>query len=364
LFETYLDDQLGFFGQTNDPCLLVDGTTQNQNLIDNCASIGITAANAPTLGAGSSGSIRTFGSESQTAQDLILTRFGQDTLDLYNDLTGGPGGLKPEESETFTAGIVFSPTFADLRIAIDYYEVEIENQITRLSAAQVLSGCYAGVSFPNTFCALVQRNPGTAPGTSAFQVTEIIAPIINLDSQEQSGIDLEVRYEKGFTFGDLTIEGSVNWAFERYINLFGADLDTGVADNDFNGSIGFPNVVGDVDIRLDRGDFTYTWFTRYVGHQDNNRFSTNDFNLPLGYFGRTGFYDVDTEAIFYHGASVRWEGDTWILAAGIDNIFDEHPPAVSGASGIVTTVGGNVPINATGYDVRGRRGFVSISKSF
>jgi iron complex outermembrane receptor protein len=361
LFETYLDDELAFFSQLNDPCNNVDVTT-NQNLIDNCAAVGITTANINQVGNGSSGSIRTFGSASQTVQDIILDRFDQDTLDLYNELTGGPGGLRPETSETFTAGFVFSPTFTDLRVAIDYYEVEIEDQITRLSAGQVLGGCYGAVNFPNTFCDLIIRNPGTAPGTNAFRITEVIAPIINLDSQQQRGIDLEARYEKGFTFGDLIVEGSVNWALERYISVFGSELDTGVANDDFNGSIGFPNVVGNADIRLERGDFTYSWFIDYIGHQDNNRDFVADLNLPANYFGLQGLYDVETEAVFYHGASVRWEGDTWTFTAGISNLFDEHPPAVS--SGQVTTVGGNTPVNATGYDVIGRRGFIEVSKTF
>lgn len=361
LFETFLDDQLAFFSQLNDPCNNIDVTT-NQNLIDNCAADGITLANINQVGNGASGSIRTFGSDSQTAQDIILDRFDQETLDLYNELTGGPGGLDPETSETFTIGAVFSPTFTNLRVALDYYEIEIEDQITQLTSGQVLSGCYGAVNFPNTFCNLIQRNDGTAPGTNAFRITEVIAPIINLDSQSQSGFDLEVRYEQDFTFGDLTIQSSVNWATERFINVFGAEFDTGVANNDFNGSIGFPNVVGNADVRLDRGDWTYTWFVDFVGHQDNNRFFTADLNLPAGYFGQEALYDVETEAVFYHGASVRWETDEWSITAGISNLFDEEPPAVS--SGQVTTVGGNVPVNATAYDIRGRRGFVSVSKVF
>lgn len=66
----------------------------------------------------------------------------------------------------------------------------------------------------------------------------------------------------------------MNWALERYINVFGSDFVSGVEDNDFNGTIGYPSVVGDANIRLDRGDWTYSWFTNFVGRQDTTATST------------------------------------------------------------------------------------------
>ncbi|HBJ42213.1 MAG TPA: hypothetical protein DDZ20_16120, partial [Hyphomonas sp.] len=72
-------------------------------------------------------------------------------------------------------------------------------------------------------------------------------------------------------------------------------------------------------------------------------------------------YKVFTEAQFEHGASVRWTGDTWTITGGIRNIFDEAPPQVSD---IIQTSAGNTPLSATAYDYRGRRAFVSVSKTF
>lgn len=360
LYELFLEDQLAFGSQENDPCTFINQTT-NQNLINNCAAVGITLANINQVGNGSSAQIRTFGGQSTIAQELILDRFGQTVLDQYNAFTGGPDGLRSETGETFTAGFVFTPSFADLNIGIDYYEVLIEDQITQLSAGQVLGGCYGQPVFPNVFCNLQLRNPGTAPGTNAFRISEVIAPIINLDKQEQRGIDLEVRYEHDFNFATMTIDASVSWSLERVIDLFGADFDAGLVDNDFNGTIGFPSVVGDADIRFDRGDWTLFWAIDYVGRQDDNRFFTNDLNSPSNYFGLQGQYKVFTEAQFEHGLSLRWQGDTWTITGGINNLFDEEPPQVSD---LVTTSAGNTPLQSTAYDIRGRRAFVNVSKTF
>lgn len=330
LFELFLDNQTGFQSQTAIDVCVDWGESTNQNIRANCAAAGIPDN---YTGAGSSALIST---------------------------SGGGDSLESETGETFTAGIIYTPTFADLNIALDYYEIELNDQITTLSGAQIVGGCYGGTTFPNDFCNLLDRNSGTNP-TAPFSITEVRASTLNVDSQQQRGLDLTVRYENEFNFGSVVFDANVNWALERYINVFGSDFNIGVNDLDFNGIIGFPSVVGDASVRLDRGDWTYTWFTNYVGRQDNNRNFANDLNEPSSYFGLQGLYKVHTEAEFRHGASIRWQGDTLSITGGIRNIFDEQPPQVSD---IITTSAGNTPLQGTGYDIRGRRAFVSVSKTF
>ena len=334
LFELFLQEQTGFQGQTAvDPC--IDwGNSSNPNIQANCAAAGI-----PSDYIGGSSSA------------LIIE-------------SGGGDLLESESGNTFTAGIVFTPTFAPLNIALDYYEIEINDQITSLSGAQVVGGCYAAATYPNDFCNLFDRATGGVDGND-FSVDNVQAPTLNVDSQQQRGIDLEVRYEHDFNFGTLTIDGSVNWALERYINVFGSDFVSGVSDNDFNGTVGYPSVVGDMLVTLERGDWTYSFFSDFVGRQDDNRYYTADLNTPqqyVGAFPNEVMYKAYTEAQFVHGASIRWEGDTWTFAGGVRNIFDEHPPAVS--PDVVATSAGNVPLNATAYDVLGRTFFTTISKRF
>jgi len=327
LFELFLKNQTGFQSQTAvDPCINW-ADNNNPNIQANCAAAGI-----PDNYSGAGNSSAT-----------IITN-------------GGGDELESETGDTFTAGLIWTPTFADLNIAVDYYEIEIQDQIARLSGRQIVASCYAVTAFPNDFCDLFERDPGT------FKIDNVAAPTVNVDSQQQSGIDLEVRYTSEFNFGTLIFDGSVNWALERYIDVFGSDFEAGIGNNDFNGTIGYPSVVGDASVRLDRGDWTYTWFTSFIGRQDDNRFYADDYNDPQDYFGLSGLYKSYTEAQWTHGLSARWEGDTWSITGGINNIFDEHPPQVS--PDLVQTSAGNTPVNATGYDFRGRRAFVSVSKTF
>ncbi|MEH6696686.1 MAG: TonB-dependent receptor [Hyphomonas sp.] len=127
--------------------------------------------------------------------------------------SGGGAALESETGDTFTAGIIFTPTFSDLNIALDYYEIEINDQIAAIGAGQIVGGCYGTNTFPNDFCDLLVRNP--AGDLSEFSIDSVSAPILNVDSQSQRGLDLEVRYTNEFDFGTLTVEGSVNWALER-----------------------------------------------------------------------------------------------------------------------------------------------------
>ena len=50
---------------------------------------------------------------------------------------GGAGFLKPETSTAFTGGIVFTPTFAPISIAFDYFNYEVRDQISELSASTI-----------------------------------------------------------------------------------------------------------------------------------------------------------------------------------------------------------------------------------
>ena len=330
LFETFLLDETGFIAQDRIDVCVNWGQTNNPNLQANCAALGI----PPTYSGG-------------TESALITTRGGGDTLES-------------ETGETFTAGFVITPVNSSLNIAIDYYEIELENELTTLSGRQIVGGCYSAATFPNEFCNLFDRAPATA--TQPFAINDIVTQVRNIDSRSQRGIDLELLYERDFDFGTIVLDSSISWNLERYINVFGADFIDGIANNDFNGTIGYPSISGDTTIRLERGDWTYAWFTDFVGRQDDNRYFTVDLNEPANYYGVPGLYKSYTEAQWRHGAAVAWEGDTWEFAFGVRNLFDEHPPQVSPE--VVQTSAGNSALRATSYDYLGRRFYTSISKRF
>ncbi|MEZ6012909.1 MAG: TonB-dependent receptor [Hyphomonas sp.] len=332
LFEQYLDAQTAFLGQTAiDPC--IDwGQSNNQNIQANCAAVGIPDDYA---GAGSSALI----------------------------VSGGNGdSLKAETSDSFTIGTVFTPTFADINIAVDYYEFEVSDQIGQLGAGNILTACYGGepANFAtNTYCDLFTRDLANGPGQ--FAIEQVNDYYLNINKQLQRGIDLDFRYEHEFKFGDLIIDGGGTWTLESLFQNFDPGTVVGFDNQDFNGTIGEPSFVGDARIQLDRGDWTYTWATDYIGRTSDARYA-DDNGVEEPYFGTVANFDYTAEATIYHHASVRWTGDTWQFTVGIRNIFDDAPPTVSNNG--VTALRGQVPLVGTQYDLRGRRAFFQVSKTF
>lgn len=329
LFELYLGNQTGFGGQLAiDPCINW-GTSTNAQIQTNCAAAGIPDNYG---GVGSSA--------------LIISG-------------GGAGFLTPETSEATTIGLIFSPTFMDFSLALDYFEIQVDNQVAQLGAGAILGGCYGGTNFPNAFCDLFTR--GTDPLLPNFlNVLTVNNNFINVNKQATRGLDLTARYEHEFTFGELTFDLAGTWTFEDETELFQGVA--GFATNDFNGSLGQPDFVADATVQFKRGDWTYFWSTDFVSRMSNDElFGGSQFNFRGTNGIVPGYFKQFNEPYMTHTASIRYRGDDWQAIVGVSNIFDEHPPFVS--TGTDNRLG-NASLSATQVDLRGRSGFVRLSKEF
>ena len=87
--------------------------------------------------------------------------------------SNGYTGLKNEKAKSWTAGVVFAPEWLNgLRVAADWYDIEITDVITALSPTDIITGCFDNPDFnandvpnANRFCSLVTRDPVTAAAT-------------------------------------------------------------------------------------------------------------------------------------------------------------------------------------------------------
>lgn len=332
LYELFLGNQSAFLSQLSiDPCIDWQNSS-NANIRTNCAAAGI-----PGNFTGGASSATVFSG-------------------------GGAGVLEPETSEARTFGVVWTPEFAALSVAVDFFEIEVYDQISQLGAASIVFSCYAGTTFPNNFCTLFDRADGTDP-ISPYAINNVRDSYLNINSQITDGVDLTVRYQHEFDFGDLTLDGQATWTNTDEVNLFDPSLPSNFDTNDFNGTIGDPEFVANGRIAFNRGDWTYNWFVNYIEGTSNQSLYSTDLTTQ-GYFGYSGtpYRDADIEGLFYHDASVRWTGDTLQILAGVSNVFGEEPPTLS--TGVGATRRGNVALSATQYDLRGRTGFVRVTKTF
>lgn len=332
LYELYLANQVGFQTQSAvDPCINY-GLGTDPNIAKNCASLGI-PNNFTGTGSG------------------------------VNIITGGGiGVLKPETSVAKTFGVILTPTQFDLSIALDYFDIDIKDEVSRFGAGSIAGACYGSPVFPNGFCNLLTRDPN--PASTDYQaLKEIRDSYLNLNRQLNRGLDLNVRYEHEFDFGTILAEVNGTWTFKDQVDLFQGGT-SGFATSDFNGSISDPDFTAGSRVSFTRGDFTYSWFSTFIARSSNDELFGND--SLAAYNGNSGPQIVRlkryAEATMYHDISVRYRNDSWTVTAGFDNVFDEHPPAISTGSG--STRMGIVPVFGTQYDLLGRTGFIQVQKKF
>lgn len=326
LYELYLADQSGFVSQLSiDPCINWQDSS-NQFIQKNCAAAGVPADYA---GAGPTAEV-TQG--------------------------GGKGFLKPETSRAKSLGFVWSPTFANLNIAVDYFDYHIKGEIQSLSGGNIVKSCYNKPVYPNNFCSMFSRNPGT--GTNPYNITDVHATYVNINQERDRGYDIQLNYAKDFSFGRLTLDGEWTYTMQHVQQVFSSSEASGFGINDFTGSIGNPHWVAIMNAGLKRGDWTYNWQGFYTSASSDWRFEDPVFT----YLGRP-----DTTEVIRMGGQVRHTVsatydyiDKMKITFGIRNLTDRTPPLVSGTIGTENLLG-NVPLAATQYDWFGRTYFARLN---
>lgn len=327
LFEQFLGNETSFATQRSiDPCFqwgqnLASGAI-SQTIATNCQADGVREDHAPAISA-----------------------------DVFRG--GGFGVLVPETSKNYTLGAVWTPEFADLSVALDYFDITITDEIATLSAAQIVSGCYASENFSNEpLCDFFNRNP-SGPGSDDSRITDVTATFINVNRQENSGLDLTVRYGHDTKWGRFDV--NTQWTHQlesKGLLLASDDIE------DFNGELGEPKTTGFFNLTFEPSDvWRVRWSVNHIGSTSNeDRFDRSNPNPTL--YGVPVTYKNETEATTYHGVSGEYNLDGgWTFRAGINNLFGEEPPAISFADS------GNSPIRSQ-YDYLGRTGFLNVTKKF
>lgn len=334
LYELYLAEQTSspLSARASDPCTLwgnaLEEGTISQRTADNCAADGL----PPDF--------------FFTVSPTVVTG-------------GGLGVLQAETSDALTAGFVWQPEFADLSLSVDYFDIEVKDEVSVIGALNITFGCYDSPFFPEEpLCDLITRAPldatgGIIPGS----ILEIRDSYINIAQQRNRGIDVLVRYAQETGWGLLTIDTQHTFQLEDTLAVF-----TGTAE-DLAGQAGHPDWVANLNTTLQRDLWSFFWGVSYVGETDNyESFGATD----VGWYGDERV-DIDLigESTTYHNFSVSREFESGYSARlGVSNAFDQEPPRLSafGTGGEVDVLGGVAFYSQ--YDWYGRRFFLDVSKSF
>ena len=230
--------------------------------------------------------------------------------------SGGDPNIRPEESDTITAGFVYQPSWAEgFSASVDWYDVSLTDAISSLTTQQVLDQCYAG---DQTLCARVHRLPD---GT----INVIQANVLNIAKASVSGVDVEFAYRKSVDF--FRSGGDEDIGFR----LLSSHLSE-------NSTQGFQSPVIDRAGQLNLFEYPTDKITANVNY-NNGRFSAflQARWIDSGYrdvLAAPGSIDDNTiDSVTYLDLNLGYEvpvGDGyWDFYAVVNNLTDEDPPVVA-----------------------------------
>ncbi len=147
----------------------------------------------------------------------------QPTANQANNTQGGNINLKPEKSNSYTVGAVFTPAVVPgLSITVDYYNIKITGAVSAPTAADAVAACFQNVtaaSATDPNCTIIRRNPLTGgldgdPATTAG----ILTAITNLGILKTDGIDLQANYSRDIGFAKLGLTFTGNYTHDSKFN--------------------------------------------------------------------------------------------------------------------------------------------------
>src|SRR5690606_18007800 len=122
--------------------------------------------------------------------DAVFT-VGVQTSPFLTKIRGGNPELTPEESDTTTLGVIFQPgQIKGLALAIDYFDIELEDAIAPLGGGglqNVLDLCYSTLQDANSvYCQAINRDSTGQIAAPKYVYTTNA----NIGGIKTSGIDI------------------------------------------------------------------------------------------------------------------------------------------------------------------------------
>jgi outer membrane receptor protein involved in Fe transport len=294
------------------------------------------------------------------ASGLDPSKYGSNGLKnpagQYNFLQGGNAQLAPEKANTYTVGLVMTP-LPSLSATIDYWNIDLKNQISTIPSAQALQQCVT----TGAFCNLIHRDPTSGSlwrGDNGY----VVGTNINVAAQSTDGIDFTLNYNQPIKdWGSV----GVNLA-GTYLNSFETTPIPGLGTYDCAGlygvNCGTPLPVWRTKLR---GTWNTPWYNtalaltwRYfssvtIDSADGNPLLHGAYQQPNYSIGSQNYIDL----------AFSWMIDkNFTVYAGCNNLFDKDPPIIS--STIAGPPYGNGNTYPQVYDTLGRNLFISITAKF
>ncbi len=281
------------------------------------------------------------------------------TVPAFSFVSGGNAGLIAEDSESWSAGAIFTPRLLlGLRVSLDYTRITKTNEIADFVFQALLD---LEDSFPGRVTRAAVTAGDAALGYTGGVITEIDISFANIAATRLEAYDMQADYTLPTTrAGDFHFFAIATWQpeFERqaaagapFINF--ADFSGGPLEWRANGGVDW-----------DRGALTVGWSAQYYDSffsysgtsagatQASAVLNQGSATIPAQiYHDMFARYRFDSSPTLLGGIFANSE-----VTLGIQNLFNEKPPTLATTG----TIGGY----SNYADPRLRRYTISVRKSF
>ena len=277
--------------------------------------------------------------------------------DVCTQQFGGNPALRPEEADTYTAGIVLTPRMIRrLSLSVDYFNITVRNYISSIAPSLSISQCFA-TSDP-FFCSLLRRDPrsGALFGEQGY----VIGTTQNTGSLKTSGIDVGASWDVDTGVGGIALAFQGTWLDELRNEplpglgsydckgLFGPTCGQPTPEWRHQARISYtdPDKIGTISL-----NWRYIGGTRLTNNTDDP-FLKSDVYTINARLPAYSYFDLAGSIAVQKGLTFRF---------GVNNLLDKDPPAI--AQGLLA-VFGNGNTYPGMYDVVGRSFFFGLNAQF
>ena len=284
-----------------DPCNGVGGENEanmNPTVVANCLSDPRIAATAAT------------GRFDVDLNETIAGfSYSQPQIQTISGFTGGNENLGEESADTTTLGLVWTPSYVEgLAVTLDYYEIEIEDVISSVSASRLINECYESTNYPN----VPQCDAHTRFDTGHLRYWYSYG--INQSKYETAGYDLAVGYtfeDLGPVPGELDIRGIATF---RDKHIYQTTSDS--TPTDFVGEVGLNDEIARLNFLWTTDDWLVSLQTNYYSEA-----------LDDGTQAPDAYHLNQVDSMTYIDMQVRYDlTDNLDVYFGVDNLTDKQPP--------------------------------------
>jgi outer membrane receptor protein involved in Fe transport len=252
---------------------------------------------------------------------------GQIRDPLYNEQSfeitvtrGGNPNLAPEEANTNTAGIVWSPSFAlldGLQLSVDWFDVQVDGSVALLGQQRFVDECRANSS--SSLCSFIVFN-------AQNQVVRVFDTYQNVAAARVRGIDYEIGYRLEPDFFSSEAESFSIRALAGYV-AERSDTPEGGTPRDVAGGLTTPELTGLLTASYNVGPFGLTMQGRYRDEALITTTWTEGVEVDKN---TVPSYTYWNSTLSYNGETST--GSTWRVGLNVQNVFDKRPTVVPSAA--------------------------------